>query len=466
MYPSRPRRSLSRAQAVPSRSVSVSEAQQLLLPLVAAFVMALVLAWPRHVRAQGASGAAVTASASGTHTVRPGETLWSLAARYYGDGHKWRELASVNGLVDGGERGITVGQVLRVPAHGTSLASSRAAMAAAPPAATPTVAVTPAGVGDERPRKAAEVAAVAEAPATVVAREAVEAPVVVDAPRPAEVVAVAEDAAERIPRIGIARPSAFVAARGHDNTTIFLGPAPIDADTMTGTIWLDGGESFVAPAGRRVGEFQAAPIPMGSARWKSTGRVKARALASGGRSAGERQRMQTRDLVEVTLPPEVAPVPGTQLVTVSLGADLGRGVRLAIPTGVLTLETPRNGVVVARVTRVYGVIEQGQSVLPYVEAPAAPVAGPVPSVEATVRWISDAPLLPSLQSYLVLAPADGTILETGDRFELLSSSAGGSRVGEVRVVRVTPDGATAIVTQQEQPAIRVGMRARRIGRAP
>lgn len=471
MYPSRARRSMPRAQAAPSRSVSASEAQQLLLPLVVAFILALFLAWPSQVRAQEA---AVTASSSGTHTVRPGETLWSLAARYYGDGHKWRQLAQENGLSDGGERGIAVGQVLRVPAGGAPLAASRAAMAEAPPAATPSVAVTPA-TGDAAPpmpvapavdvAAASEVAPV-EAPKATVAATAVEAPAAKPTPAKVELPLFVEDPEERIPRIGIARPSAFVAARGNDNTTIFLGPAPIDVDTMTGTIWLNGDESFVAPAGRRVGEFQAAPIPMGSAQWKTSGRVKARAFASGGRSAGEQQRMQAHDLVEVTLPAGMDTVPGTRLVSVATGADLGRGVRLAIPTGVLTLEAPRNGVALARVSSVYGVIEQGQTVLPYVEAPEAPVSGPVSAVEATVRWITDAPLLPSIQSYLVLAPADGAELQTGDRFELLSASAGGSRVGEVRVVRVTADGVVAIVTQQEQPAIRVGMRARRIGRAP
>lgn len=485
MYPSRARRSMPRAQAAPSRSVSASEAQQLMLPLVVAFIFALFLAWPNTVRAQEAS---VTAASTGTHTVRPGETLWSLAARYYGDGHKWRQLASDNGLAEGGERGISVGQVLRVPASGAPLAASRAAMAESPPAATPSVAVTPAAAAAERPAAASPVTLPVEAPkpsdvsapaaaaaAPVVEPKVVDAapaPVAVAAPtpmaKPAPVAApaFANEPEERSPRIGIVKPSAFVAARGNDNTTIFLGPAPIDADTMMSTIWLTGDETFVAPAGRRVGEFQASPIPMRGEQWKSAGRVKARALASEGRETGTQQRMQAWDLVEISLPAGMDTAPGTQLVTVSSGADVGRGVRLAIPTGVLTMEAPRNGVAVARVTTVYGVIEQGQAVVPHVEAPPAPATGPVAPVEATVRWITDAPLLPSIQAYLVLAPADGAELQTGDRFELLSASSGGSRVGEVRVVRVTPDGVTAIVTQQEQPAIRVGMRARRIGRAP
>ncbi len=460
MLPARPRRSLPHAQVAPGRSASVSEAQQLLLPLVLAFALAMMMAWPAQVRAQGA---AVTASSSGTHTVRPGETLWSLAARYYGNGHKWRELAALNGLSEGGERGVAVGQVLRLPAELPPLAAARAAMAEAPPTSTPSVAVTPAG-GD-KPREAApavEVRAVAAEPAPApAAAEPAPAPIAA----PAEAPAAEAPAAERAVRIGLVKPTELSAARGRDNTTIFIGPAPFDADTMQGTIWLNGNESFVAPAGRRVGEFQAAPVPVEAASWKESGRIVARAQATGGRVAGAVQRMQQRDLVEVVLPSGLEPTPGMQLVAVAQGADLGRGARLAIPTGILTVEAPRNGVTVARVTRIYGVIEQGQAMLPYVEAPAAPVAGDVPALETTVRWITDAPLLPSLQAYLVLSPAEQGI-EPGDRFELVSSGASGTRVAVARVVRVTSAGATAIVTQQDQPAIRVGMTARRIGRAP
>jgi hypothetical protein len=433
MHASRPAPSSPCARAVPSDRVTVREAQWLLMPLVAAVLMALLLAWPSVVRAQGASGAPAVASPSGTHTVRPGETLWSLAVRYYGDGHQWRELASFNGLLVGDERGIVVGQVLRVPSQGASPAAAVDVARTVPPV---TVDVSP-----------------ADAP-TMGGVPRTGAPTGGGAP------------ADLLPRIGIVRPSEVAAARGADNATIFLGPAPIDVDTMSGTIWLRGDESFVAPASRRVGEFQAAPIAMTGAHWKAAGRVKARALDANGPATGERQRMQLRDLVEVVLPPEVSSVPGIQLVTVALGAELGRGVRLAVPTGVLTLETPRNGVPVARVTRVFGMMEQGQSIVPHVEAPDAPVVGPVSEAEATVRWITDAPLLPSLQSYLLLVPADGAMLEPGDRFALLSTAVGASKVAEVRVVRVTPHGATAIVTQQIEPTIRVGMRARRIGRAP
>ncbi len=462
MFSARSHRSPARVKAVPGRSESATEAQQLLLPLILAFVLAVALAWPAHVRAQ--DGATVTASSSGTHTVRVGETLWSLAARYYGNGHKWRDLAKLNGLAEGGERGIAVGQVLRVPGEAPPLAVARAAMAETPPQATPSQAVTPAaGTSAAAPAPSTPPASTppAAAPTTPAVPSAAPAPVA--APFVPAPPAAAADEPRATPRIGLVKQPQVAEARGRDNTTIFLGPAPFNADTMQGTIELNGTESFVEPAGRRIGEFQAAPFPLGAAEWKGAGVVKGRAHATAAAKTRELQRMQQRDLVEVVLPAGADATPGTKYVTVTPGADLGRGARLVVPTGVLTLEEPQNGVTVARVTRLYGVIEQTQMVLPFVEAPEAPVAGPVEPIETAVRWITDTPL-PSLQTYLVLAPDPA--IASGDRFELVSETATRSRVAVVRVVRVSPEGATAIVMQQDQPAIRVGMQARRIGRAP
>ena len=36
------------------------------------------------------------AGAGRTHTVRRGDTLWSIAKRTYGDGQKWRQIAEAN----------------------------------------------------------------------------------------------------------------------------------------------------------------------------------------------------------------------------------------------------------------------------------------------------------------------------------------------------------------------------------
>jgi hypothetical protein len=445
MFPVRSRSASRRVKAASSRPEHVSDAQLLLLPLVIAFLLALALAWPNRLPAQAAAAAA---SGTGTHTVRAGETLWSLAARYYGDGHKWRDLAAANGLPAGAERGIAVGQVLRVPAGGSA--------PVVPAASAPAAAAAPAAAGGGRvdPSPGDALAPAAPLPLSPLPAPRVGTPS--EEPPP--------PAFER--RIGLVRPANLGAARGGDNATVFIGPAPFDADTMAGTIWLDGTESFVAPATRRVGEFNAAPIALPADGWRAAGRVEVRAVSAGSSAGRGAQRMQQSDLVQVRVPAGADSSPGTQFVAVAAGPELGRGARLAIPTAVLTIEPAPDGRTLARVTRVYGVVEQGQALLAHEEAPDAPAPQAASPIEATVRWITDAPLLPSLQAYLVLASEALGEMATGDRFQLLADEPEGARVATVRVVRVTPAGATAIVTAQQQPGIRVGLRARRIGRAP
>src|SRR5690606_2061268 len=79
--------------------------------------LALLVVWrPAFVHAQQAPVAAATdAAPTTTHVVKAGETLWSLAARYYGDGHQWKELARRNGIEGEGPTALRVGQVLNVP---------------------------------------------------------------------------------------------------------------------------------------------------------------------------------------------------------------------------------------------------------------------------------------------------------------------------------------------------------------
>ncbi|MDO8514869.1 MAG: LysM peptidoglycan-binding domain-containing protein [bacterium] len=47
------------------------------------------------------------------HTVKAGETLWSIAERYYTSGYNWKDIASVNGLTNANK--IVVGQKLTIP---------------------------------------------------------------------------------------------------------------------------------------------------------------------------------------------------------------------------------------------------------------------------------------------------------------------------------------------------------------
>ncbi|WP_175583124.1 LysM peptidoglycan-binding domain-containing protein [Nocardia cyriacigeorgica] len=48
-----------------------------------------------------------------THTVEPGDTLWAVAERFYGDGNRFHEIAAASGLDN--PDAINVGQVLTIP---------------------------------------------------------------------------------------------------------------------------------------------------------------------------------------------------------------------------------------------------------------------------------------------------------------------------------------------------------------
>jgi len=60
--------------------------------------------------------AAEREAAGRTYTVRPGDTLWAIAARVYGDPHQFQRLFAANPRVLASPDHIFPGQVLRVPA--------------------------------------------------------------------------------------------------------------------------------------------------------------------------------------------------------------------------------------------------------------------------------------------------------------------------------------------------------------
>jgi nucleoid-associated protein YgaU len=51
--------------------------------------------------------------AAQTYTVEPGDTLWAVAERFYGDGNRYQEIANASGIDN--PDAINVGQVLTIP---------------------------------------------------------------------------------------------------------------------------------------------------------------------------------------------------------------------------------------------------------------------------------------------------------------------------------------------------------------
>lgn len=58
-------------------------------------------------------GKPASAAGARTVTVKPGDSLWAIAARHLGDGARYRELAKLNGIADPSR--ISAGQVIELP---------------------------------------------------------------------------------------------------------------------------------------------------------------------------------------------------------------------------------------------------------------------------------------------------------------------------------------------------------------
>ena len=85
-------------------------------------------------------------------------------------------------------------------------------------------------------------------------------------------------------------------------------------------------------------------------------------------------------------------------------------------------------------------------------------------------------MLPSLQNYVVLDISQRDGVNTGDQIELYQPRQTPTRgrelalpevsIARAQVLRVTPFGATAIITEQEQPKIQEGTAARIAAKMP
>jgi LysM repeat protein len=224
----------------------------------------------------------------------------------------------------------------------------------------------------------------------------------------------------------------------------------------------------------RIGEYVAAPWvderggPHGSGYIIENGNLP-------GIAWPDRSRMNLYDPVMIA-PPVGAVAPEHELyLSYRLGPlieDLGQ---IVIPTGIIEVtRSPRHGeATVGRVVKMFGEVLQGQRLIAYDTTGALAIGRPTPVTNGhsgTVRWISSEPVLPRMQNYVVLDISRRDSLRTGDQIELYQPrqaayDENGLAIPEIsiahaQVMRVTPFGASAIITSQEQPKIEEGTAAR------
>lgn len=467
--------------------------------------LVLVLLWaPVVVRAQEASDVNVTAAESleqsrdsaGTHLVRAGETLWGIAARYYGDGHLWTTLARRNQISISGPAPLRVGMKLMVPSGQTVRRTKAAAMAAAPAdSSVPAVALAKAGDGalavPMATRKAESLAAQTAAKSDASARgraagQSAKATGVAlaDSTRRAEF---APDSsrvdlqpqhssdpvvAKRGTRIGLVNAGDQETSRKPSEVlTVFHRDLPdaAEAERRTRAVLRPN-----TPVPRQA-EFESAPFVIGRESLAAGGLITMRVGSPSTAASGYPQRAIKTDIVEIREPTAQRYTVGQRLMAVTTVTSLDKTTVIAMPSGVLEVMSAEPGKPsLARLTRQSGRVEQGQRLLPAVGVTAAWAAA-VPmsraDIASSVRWIDPSEVQPTLSSFVVLGAGTEQGVTAGDEFGIYRSGTKehpevDAMVARARIVRSDAGGSAAIIIKQYETDIRVGLTARRIGRAP
>jgi hypothetical protein len=230
----------------------------------------------------------------------------------------------------------------------------------------------------------------------------------------------------------------------------------------------------------RTGEYAAAPWVDKVGGPSGSGYVIQSADLPGIATA-DQSRANLYDRVVFAPPAGSAAAERELYLTYRLGPELDKLGQVVIPTGIIQVtRSPRDGEAgMARVVRMFGEMLQGQRLVPY-DSNAAFVTGrPTPVTNGrsgTVRWISGNPVLPRLQNYIVVDMSKRDGVSTGDQIELYEPRRGPVEgrslaipeifIAHAQVLRVTPFGATAIITAQEQAKIQEGTAARVAAKMP
>jgi hypothetical protein len=224
-----------------------------------------------------------------------------------------------------------------------------------------------------------------------------------------------------------------------------------------------------------VGEIEAAPFTTRRGGPSGAGRLAAAYDRPGILAAAGGRRFQIKDRIFVELPRGAAGTPGEVLLAYRMGPVIGDDAQVVLPTGMLRVESVEPGrPVLARVIRQFDEMTLDQKIMsletlqPSVGTPTAVAPGPT----ERVIYIMHDPVLPSLQSYVILSARASGGVRVGDQFTLMDDTvdprypAPPVPAAVAEVVRVTPQGVTAIIVDQEQPKIYEGMPARLTARAP
>jgi hypothetical protein len=185
--------------------------------------------------------------------------------------------------------------------------------------------------------------------------------------------------------------------------------------------------------------------------------------------------LQSHERVFVTVPPGMSSAAGARYISARPGPLLEGVGQVMVPTGIIVVERAQPGAAAeARVVARFEPVQIGDLL---VSMDAAPLGNAKPAAvtggaESVVLWIKAEPVLPSLQSYVVVAAAPG--MRAGDQVSFYRprrATPSGvvlpeSEIAVAQLVRVTPQGATALIVDQTYGAIQPGTNARVTAKMP
>jgi LysM repeat protein len=262
------------------------------------------------------------------------------------------------------------------------------------------------------------------------------------------------------------RPVAPPAPTGLERTVFSNLPALV-SNRIPGTGDVLGRDAVSAV---RVGEVEAAPFVDREGGPRGAGRLAAAYDRPGIAAKASDQTFQLEDPIFVELPNGRVARLGDRYLVFVTGPAMGDDSQLMIPTGIVRVENVEPGQpVLARIVRQFGDIRLDQMLTAVESAVPAATATRVPVSNgraAQVLWVHNDPVLPTIQSYVVLSRESGNDVAVGDQFTLMDATvdelhpAPPVPAAVAQVVRVTAFGITALMVDQAQPTVRAGMPAR------